>query len=76
MTKLLEEAITRVRAEPPEAQDMLAQLVIDVLEDEKEWDAMFGKPASEVLLEQLATEALDEHRRRETSNHDPANRPE
>ena len=65
-----------MRAEPPEAQDMLAQLVIDVLEDEREWDALFCKPASRSALEKLASDALDEHRRHKTSNHDPADRPE
>ncbi len=60
MTKLLEKAFAEAAKLPEEAQDRIATHLLQELADDANWDASFAASAS--LLEQMATEALEEHR--------------
>jgi len=60
MTKLLEKAFRKASALPAREQDSLASLLLEEIESERRWDELFAKSAPQ--LEQLANEALAEHR--------------
>lgn len=64
MTGLLEQALRRAEALPPEEQDALASQIIETLDDEESWARRFRENPS--LLRSLADEAMEEHRRGET----------
>lgn len=64
MTKLLEKAFEAASKLPAEEQDALAASILAEVEAERRWDALFE--GSVPALEQLADQALDEHRRKET----------
>lgn len=55
MTQLLEEVLTKVRQLPASEQDAIAQLILDELEDEQQWDAAFAR--SQDVLSRLAEKA-------------------
>ena len=59
MTQLLEQAIREVSKLPESEQDALAQILLQELAAEDRWSKSFAK--SELLLKQLAAEALAEH---------------
>jgi hypothetical protein len=56
MTPSLEKAIALARELPEADQNLIAQMVLDMLEDEAYWDEQFA--SSQAALEQLADEAL------------------
>lgn len=58
MTALLEKAFGEARKLDPQAQDMLASVIIDEMLAEREWDDAFARTQSQ--LERLADEALAE----------------
>ena len=60
MTKLLEKAISEVQRLPEDEQDAIAQLILEELEDERRWDAVFA--GSPDVLEKLLEEAEAEDR--------------
>lgn len=60
MTELLEKAFAEASKLPQEAQDMLAQTLLDDLAAEEKWDDAFAKSQDKLAL--LASEALAEHR--------------
>jgi hypothetical protein len=64
MTGLLEQALRRVEALSPQEQDALASQIIETLDDEQAWVGRFRENPS--ILQSLAQEALEEHRRGET----------
>jgi hypothetical protein len=64
MTGLLEQALRRAEALPPEEQDALASQIIETLDDEEAWAHSFRENPS--MLRSLANEAMEEHRRGET----------
>ena len=73
MTQLhprLEAVITRLRELPPEAQEPLAEAIERELEPvtdgDAEWERLLADPRSENLLEELARDAVAQHRRGET----------
>jgi hypothetical protein len=70
MTQLLEQAISQVRALPDAEQDALAAQILQRLAD-RQWDALFLRPESETLLDQLANEALSDFRAGKTRKRDP-----
>ncbi len=43
MTQLLEQALAEVRKLSQQAQDAIAALILDELDDEKRWDVAFGR---------------------------------
>ena len=68
MTKL-ELAFAEATKLPPKEQDRLAEWLLAELASEKRWDQLFAE--SQDVLETLAVEALDEHRREQTQDLDP-----
>ncbi|HEX8525190.1 MAG TPA: hypothetical protein VF669_23265 [Tepidisphaeraceae bacterium] len=69
MTKLLQEAIARVRELPEREQDAIAQIVLEELESERRWDELFAR--SPEKLEKLADKAWSEHEAGKTQELDP-----
>lgn len=61
MTELLEKAFKEAAKLPPEEQDRVAAQLLQELADEARWNESFAKSAP--LLEKLAAEALEEHRK-------------
>ena len=68
MTKL-ELAFAEATKLPPQEQDRLAEWLLAELASEKRWNQLFAE--SQEVLETLASEALDEHRRGQTQDLDP-----
>ncbi|NJN85836.1 MAG: hypothetical protein HC881_05380 [Leptolyngbyaceae cyanobacterium SL_7_1] len=58
MTKLLEQAIARLKTLPTDEQDAIATLILEELDDEQRWDESFA--CSPDVLAELATEAMAE----------------
>lgn len=59
MTALLEKALSETTTLSEREQNMIAQIVLDTIEDEREWDRQFA--ASEEMLDFLADKALAEY---------------
>ncbi len=64
MTKLLEEAFKKASKLPEVEQNALAKWLLEELEDERKWEKEFSE--SEDALDQLADEAVKEHRNGKT----------
>jgi hypothetical protein len=64
MTKLLEKAFKKASELPEVEQNVLAKWVLEELESEEKWDKTFA--GSEDVLEKMADEALDEHKKGKT----------
>jgi len=64
MTKLLEEAFKKASKLPEVEQNALAKWLLEELEDEKKWEKELSE--SEDVLDQLADEAVKEHRKGKT----------
>ena len=64
MTKLLEKVFAQVEKLPELEQNALAKLILDELASEKRWNKVFAD--SEDALENLAKEALEEHKNNKT----------
>ncbi|MFH1115215.1 MAG: hypothetical protein V1792_15000 [Pseudomonadota bacterium] len=60
MTALLERALAEVEKLPPEAQDTIAALILEELEDEQRWDATFA--ATQPQLAKLAKKVREDIR--------------
>lgn len=69
MTHLLEKAFSEAAKLPPEEQDALAKWLLEEMESERRWQIAFANSLD--LLEQLADEALAEHRAGKTEELDP-----
>ena len=77
MTKLLEQAIAKLKTRPISEQDSLvenlpsaiAALILEEIEDDNRWDESFAR--SPDLLAKLAGEAMAEHRAGKTQALDP-----
>jgi len=69
MTKLLEKAFKEAAKLPDQDQDALARALLEKMASERRWDELFT--ASPDLLEDLANEALREHRAARTRRLDP-----
>ena len=69
MTKLLEKAFEEASKLPPEEQDALAAAILEEVAVDSLWDAAFARQPG--ALEQLADEALHEHRAGRTQPLDP-----
>lgn len=55
MPQLLDQAITEVHKLAPDQQDQIAQMILDELADEQQWDETFA--ASQHKLARLAAKA-------------------
>ena len=69
MTKLLEKALAEVSKLQKEEQDALAAWILEELASEHRWERAFSESSN--ALEQLADEALAEHREGRTKRLDP-----
>jgi hypothetical protein len=69
MTKALEKAFEAASRLPEQEQDELAAAILEELEADARWNASFAR--SQQALEQLADEALEEHRAGRTEPLDP-----
>ncbi|MFH1742441.1 MAG: hypothetical protein ABIH23_25840 [bacterium] len=65
MTKLLEKAFTEVSKLPEIEQNKVAKWLLDEPASENRWEQAFAE--SEEVLNRLADEALEEHRRGKTT---------
>ena len=74
MTKLLKKALERASALPDDAQDAIASIILDEIEDEKRWWRSFAN--SQKALARLADQARAEIARGEVLPFDPASKPE
>ena len=74
MTKLLKKALERASALPDDAQDAIASIILDEIEDEKRWRKSFA--TSQKALARLADQARAEIARGEVLPFDPASKPE
>jgi hypothetical protein len=64
VTKLLEKAFKKASKLPEVEQNALAKWLLDELEAEQKWARKFAE--SEDILERLADEARESHRKRKT----------
>jgi hypothetical protein len=69
MTRLLEEAIQKLRSLSSDEQDAIAALVLEEIESERKWDELFSK--SPEKLRKLADEAWTEHEAGKSDELDP-----
>ena len=69
MTALLEKAINRINALPPEEQDAVASLILEEIESEKRWDELFA--GSQEQLAQIAGQAIADYKAGKTKPLDP-----
>ena len=69
MTKLLEQAISRLKTLPTTQQDTIAAMILEEIEDEVKWDETFAK--SQDVLAQLAADAMAEYKAGKTQELDP-----
>lgn len=69
MTGLLKKAFDEASRLPEKDQDELAKLVLEEIASEERWSRAFAR--SPDRLRELAEEALEEHRRGETTSLDP-----
>ena len=74
MNALLDKAIFAIRKLPEAEQEIIAREILERVEADARWDALFADPRSEALLERLADETLEEARRGEVVNGDPGDR--
>jgi hypothetical protein len=74
MNALLDKAIFAIRRLPEAEQEAIARELLERIEADARWEALFADPRSEALLERLADDALDEVRRGEVVDGDPGDR--
>ena len=72
MTKALEQAFREASKLPEAEQDALAEAIRSEITSEEDWEKSFA--GSTDLLEQLADEAISEHRSGRTQPVDPKKR--
>ena len=69
MTQLMEKALAEIRKLPDEQQNSFAVWILDELASERLWEDAFAQ--SPDLLEEMADEALREHRAGKTRRLNP-----
>jgi len=62
MTKLLDQAIQKVKQLPEQDQDAIASIILQEIESEHRWDELFARSESADLLARMADEAMAEVR--------------
>jgi len=60
MTRLMEEAMSRIAQLPKQDQEALAAILLREIESERRWDELFSRPESADRLASMADEALAE----------------
>jgi len=74
MNALLDKAISAIQKLPEAEQEAIAREVLDRIEADARWDALFADPRSETLLEKLADKALEDISRGDVVEGDPGGR--
>ena len=69
MVQLMEKVLAEINKLPAEEQETLAAWILDELAAERRWETAFAESGD--LLDQLADEALAEHRAGKTFPLDP-----
>jgi hypothetical protein len=69
MTKLLEQAIAKVRDLPAIQQDAVAQIILDEIASDAKWDQLLSRPSQKVA--ELADQAWAEYEAGQTEELDP-----
>jgi hypothetical protein len=64
MTKLLEQVFDKVSKLPDREQNVVAKWILEEMEMEKSWDKTFAE--SENILDNLADEAISDHKKHKT----------
>lgn len=64
MSTLLEKALEKVAALPPDEQDAIASQILESLADEEAWKKRFAEKRD--VIRRMAREALEEDKRAET----------
>ena len=54
MPTVLEQALEELKTMPSDAQDAIAQDLLDLIRSERKWDDLFADPRSEKLFDQMA----------------------
>ncbi len=60
MIERLKQAFEQAEQRPEAEQELLAQLLLEEMQSEDRWTALFADPRSDTLLEKLVAEALAE----------------
>lgn len=60
MIERLKQAFEQAEQRPEAEQELLAQLLLEEMQSEDRWTALFADPRSEELLEKLVAEAIAE----------------
>jgi hypothetical protein len=69
MSKLLDDAFAAVRELPIEEQDWIAACLLAEIDANRKWDELLAQPSD--VIERMADEALENHRRGNTLPLDP-----
>ena len=69
MTKLLEQAIAKIKNLSDDEQDIIATIILEELEDEIKWEKAFAD--SQDVLAKLAAEAMTEYQAGNTQDLNP-----
>ena len=59
MSQLMEKAFSKARELPESDQEAIASIILQEIESEDHWEALFARPESADLLSRMADEALD-----------------
>lgn len=76
MNALLNKAIAAVSKLPDAEQEAIAREMLDRLEADAKWDALFADPRSKAALSRMAAEARADIARGDVLDYDPATKPE
>jgi hypothetical protein len=60
MIERLKRAFEQAEQRPEAEQELLAQLLLEEMQSEDRWTALFADPRSDTLLEKLVAEAIAE----------------
>jgi hypothetical protein len=72
MNALLDKAIFAICQLPEAEQEAIAREILERIEADARWDTLFADPRSKAVLGRLADEALEEARRGDVLDFDPA----
>ena len=62
MSQLMEQAFLKAKQLPEADQEAIASIILQEIESELQWEALFARPESADLLSRMADEALAEVR--------------
>jgi len=71
MSRLIEQAISKVKELPEEEQEAIASIILREIESERDWDQLFAETKSSDLLSRMADEALADARAGRVRKLDP-----